>query len=251
MKRFLFALMLFASPAFAEQPIARLTGPQRVEPGGMILLSAGGSVSDEPPVIVAETGQPVQLDGMPLFVPDGKGGYSPFGFLATAPSIPGTYRFICIARGQVDGKWLYSATTFSVAVGTTPVPPKPDDPVDPIDPPPPPAPKGVARVMFLSESSANMTREQINILNSTVLRDFLKSIVEVDERNTYGWRFWDKDIDTSYEAKTWQDFWAKVKSDPTPLPRVSILYDDGQTETVPLPETEQSLIDELKTREGR
>jgi hypothetical protein len=122
---------------------AQLTGPSRVEPGGLILLSPAGTESDEPPHIVVEAGQPAGLTPTPLYTPDGKGGFQPFAALATAPSMPGTYRFACVAvRRPDEGTPSYSVATWTVTVGTLPPPgplPDPDDPE-----PPPPVPEPIA-----------------------------------------------------------------------------------------------------------
>lgn len=140
-RRALALLLLLAAPAWADAPVARLTGPRSVEPGGMILLSPAGTESDEPPIVVPEEGQPAALTVTPLYTPDGMGGFTPFAALSVAPGVPGSYRFVCIAVGDVDGIARYSVASFAVTVGA-PKPPAPDPGPDP-DPEPDPDPKPV------------------------------------------------------------------------------------------------------------
>lgn len=251
----LLLLLIACSSAFGQQgsgPVARLSGPERVAPGALILLSTDGTISDHPPVVVSEEGQPVELETTLLYVLDDAGEFVPFAATATAPPFPGTYRFVCIAQSSVDGKTAYSATTHAVivAIGPDPDPdPTPDPDPDPI--PDPPAPQGIARALIVYESSANMPRDVLAVLNSTKLRTELGKITEVDEQGLQGWRFWDRDVDTSGAGEKWRAIWAKVKPQLSTLPYVFLVDDKGQIDGFPMPTDEAKLISTLKEREGK
>jgi hypothetical protein len=168
--------LIACAPAPGVEPVARLNGPSRVEPGGLILLSPAGSEGDEPAVIVPEEGQPAALQLTPLFTPDGKGGYAPFAALATAPSLPGHYTFACVASGRTDeGRTLYSVATWTVTVGSPPKPPPPGPGPDPNPDPtpgpdPPPAPLAGTLHLSYAVAADAVTPEQAAIRTSPRIR---------------------------------------------------------------------------------
>lgn len=129
--------------------------------------------------------------------------------------------------------------------GTKPIPPpKPVDPkVDPV--PPKPVPVGDFRVLFVYETSASLTREQLNILNSTAIRTYLNSKCVKDSDGRPGWRSWDVDISADKDLKVWRDLWAATKPKLGKLPQAVIVI--GTEGTVfPLPETEAATLELLK-----
>jgi hypothetical protein len=120
-----------------------------------------------------------------------------------------------------------------VNVGKVTPGPGPGPKPDPDPPTPAPGPVTGLRVMIVYESSAKMTREQLNLLNSTKLREWLK-------KNAADYRFWDKDNTPSDKEKPiwhqlWKDSQAALKT--TGIPAL-VLVSDQRGETVPLPESE-------------
>lgn len=244
-------LLLLAAPAFGQ--VAALNGPARVEPGGLILLSPAGTESDDPPSIVAVAGQDAALVPIPLYTPDGKGGFTPFGAMVAAPSVPGVYTFACVAtKRQDDGPPLHAVATFSVQVGNRP-PPEPDpDPRPPPDPDPVPTVDGVHRVIIAYESKAATTHRLIDVLNSVPLRQYLDQITGKDATGRGLYRFWDRDVTLSaIEPPEWHEAWAKIQADVTEAPRVFAFDQSGNVVSFPLPDTVEAAIAELQKIEGR
>ena len=127
--------------------------------------------------------------------------------------------------------------------------PKPPDPKPP-DPKPPDPPKPITglRVIFVAESSSNMTKEQLNIWNSTRIADYLnRKTVKTDGRP--GWRKWDPDINVSNETETWKQIWAATKGSLGALPAL-VIVDGVKGEVFPWPPTEQEALDFLKKKGG-
>lgn len=115
------------------------------------------------------------------------------------------------------------------------------------EPGPGPTPISGFRVIFVSESGSNMTKEQLNILNSTAIRDYLnKKTAKTGTRSDY--RFWDKDVDVSKETDTFKKLWETAKSKIGVLPQMIIFSDQGM---VILPLTnEQDILAILKKYGG-
>lgn len=135
--------------------------------------------------------------------------------------------------------------TVDVDAGAGPQPPP--GPTPPVPDPPTPAPAGF-RAIFIYESSANLTREQLNILNSTAIADYLnRKTVKTDNRP--GWRKWDKDIDVTKETETWRALWEATKPKLGKLPQVLIVT-GGEGQLYPLPETEAATLQLLKSKGG-
>lgn len=118
-------------------------------------------------------------------------------------------------------------------------------PVDPVDPDVIPAPAKGLRVLIVYESGAKLSREQLNVINSTAVRGWLNANCVKDQDGRPGWRSWDKDIDTTHEAAVWRDIWSAAKPELGDLPQVVIFRDQGG-KAYPLPATEAALLDLLK-----
>jgi hypothetical protein len=119
---------------------------------------------------------------------------------------------------------------------------------DDVTPGPGPIPPGEFRALFVYESSAPLTKEQLNIWYSTRIAEYLNAKCAKDDGRP-GWRKWDKDIDTQHETPTWKAIWAATKPTVTTLPALVIIR--GQKgEAVPLPETEEATLTLLKKHGG-
>ena len=111
-------------------------------------------------------------------------------------------------------------------------PPKPVvDPVDPVDPVTPPGPVTGLRVLIVFESGDNLTREQLNVLNSTKLIAALNEKCVKDASGRAEWRKWDKtSIDRTglkNESAVWQELWKSAAPKLTSLPMVIIATDQS------------------------
>lgn len=130
------------------------------------------------------------------------------------------------------------------------VPPEPTPPVPPVPPKPidPPTPVGELRVLFVYESQEALSRTQILTLNSTAVRKWLGEKC-VKESGQAGYRYWDKDVDTSKEQQSWKDLWSATKSTlKTAKPQV-VVFRGMSGKAFDLPENEDDLLKLLK-KEG-
>lgn len=92
---------------------------------------------------------------------------------------------------------------------------------------PNPLPTGF-RVIIVHESQAKLTKEQINVLNSTKIVDYLNKKT-MKTGNGPGWKKWDKDINVENELEIWKQIWAAVKPQITTLPAAVVIVDtNGQ-----------------------
>lgn len=136
--------------------------------------------------------------------------------ILVASSVPGTY--IISAHGSLHNHSTDIATTRVTISGVGPTPPIPPGPIpvppgpkppDPTPPgPPAPIPGDGLRVLMVYESAelSKMPAAQNAALYSKQVENYLNSHCPpgVDGK-TKDWRIWDKDVDTSGEAKIWQD----------------------------------------------
>lgn len=129
-----------------------------------------------------------------------------------------------------------------------PVPPPTPDivptPVEPVDPVPLPAETRGLRVLFVYESSANLTPGQQSVLYSVHVRMWLNEhCAKVDGHPE--WHCWDKDIDVTGESELWRAVWSYAKPKLGSLPCVLVLRDtSGRIHD--LPESEAELMALLK-----
>lgn len=119
----------------------------------------------------------------------------------------------------------------------TPTPPKPPEP-------PPPVMTGL-RVLFVYETEAKLTREQLNTLHSTAIAGYLNAKCSKDSKGRSDWRRWDDDVDTSKESDVWKGLWLIIKPKLVTLPAV-VVVTDQKTEVFPLPATEAETLALLK-----
>lgn len=184
-------------------------------------------------------------------------------YLATVRGIKtGRVELLAVPAGATAEEQI-TRTTIDVHTGQAPQPPpvtppvEPpvdpppvDPPVDPPEPPPPPEPEDTSfKVLFLFESTADQTREQLGILNSTKLRSWLKT-------NTDGYRFWDKDVDVSREKPEWKELLAAAKAGNPPLPAVVVFKGKAGkayligSPSYPATANETATLEFLKTQKG-
>lgn len=116
----------------------------------------------------------------------------------------------------------------------------------------PPAPTGF-RVLFIYNTTANLTREQYNTLFSTKIVEYLNShCVKGGPQNLPEWRKWSPTITiTDQESKTMRDLWnsvdhAKIADK---LPQIVIAV-NGEAQTFPLPATEADTLALLRSKGG-
>lgn len=250
-KRSVFALVLFAATihpfvatnAYAVEPVAVVKSPSVAKVGKLIRLDAADSKGDGF-LWESMTGEDFAVDS------GGKVAW----FVAGSP---GKYRFLLVAVGVVDGKAQAVKAVAEVLVDGPPPAPIPPAPVPtPIpDPTPSPIPPGPVvvdnlRVVFLYESSAKITRQQLLVLNSPKIDDYLSSRC-ANENGIAAWRRLDKDVDASRESAEWQSVLAAAKADPSPLPRVAIFSGTRLVKSATLPATADETLALLQLYGGR
>lgn len=167
-------------------------------------------------------------------------------FVDAGETASGRVELIAVPVGVAD-ELAISRQLINVNHGPQP-PPKPVDPVNPVDPPTP-APTGF-RVVFAYESSAALTREQLNILNSTQITAFLNANCAKGADGRADWRKWDRDISiSSRESATIVELWNAAKPKLGTLPQMIVAV-DGKATVMDLPATEQETLAKLKTIAG-
>lgn len=120
---------------------------------------------------------------------------------------PGRYRLIAwTAKGDVPS----DPAICVVVIGDAPPDPGPNPPKPPDPPVPPPDPSPISgkRVLIVYETAdaSRLPEKQQQILYGKTPRDYLNQKCDPDpDGKTKGWRIYDKDVDTSGEAKVWQD----------------------------------------------
>lgn len=120
------------------------------------------------------------------------------------------------AKGSLEGE----PTHWRIAIktGTAPRPPP-----TPPGPSPIPAPTGF-RAILIEETSQNTTMEEMAILNSPRIAEYLNRKTEKDPDGKAGWRKWDKDVVMGErELDLWKALWAETKPKITSTPQLLIV----------------------------
>lgn len=168
-------------------------------------------------------------------------------FVDVIENAAGRLELLAIPVGVADESAI-TRQLIDIGAGPRPPPPGPD-PIPIV--PPVPTPTGF-RVIFVTESSANMTREQLNTLASTQIRSFLDQTCVKGADGRPDWRQWDKDVVVSAkESPTVAALWntAKPQLGALPLP-VMIVAVNGQATVMALGATEAETLAKLKTAAG-
>lgn len=154
---------------------------------------------------------------------------------------PGSYKLWAVAY---DGAKLLKDYTTVVIDGPVPPGPTPPGPTPPGPTPIPPA-KGF-RVLFVVEKNDPLTKEQLNIWNSTAIKAYLREKCTKDGTQP-AFRFWDKDTPKDGELDVWKSLWAASGSalTITGLPAI-IIVTDQVGDTVRWPATEAETLALLK-----
>ena len=168
-------------------------------------------------------------------------------FVDAVEQASGRVELIAIPVGVTDES---SVTRQLVDLGLGPQPPP--GPVDPTpDPviPPTPVPTGF-RVIFAFESTAAMSREQLNILHSTAITAFLNQACAKGADGRAEWRKWDKDVAISAkESATIVELWNASKPKLDTLPRMIVAV-NGSATVMDFGATEAETLAKLKTAAG-
>lgn len=209
--------------------------------------------SDEPFVLIASPANLVTItrETGPLKVrsvfADGTGKletrtYSaPHIFIVEAAG-EGRVELIAIPNGFTDDGDLVRRW---VDCGHAPQPPPGPD-VDPVNP----TPVTGFRVLMIYETSAKLTREQSNILNSTKIRGLLNQVCTKGSDGRAEWRCWDKDIEVgANESKPLVDLWNAVKPKLGELPKLVVAI-NGNATVMELPASEDATFEKLKSLAG-
>lgn len=107
------------------------------------------------------------------------------------------------------------------------------------------------RVVFITETSANQTKDQLNVLNDPDILAYLQAkCVKGGPKQTPEWRQFDPDVDISkIESPTiaalWQAVLADLKQNPRPLPLILVTA-GGKGHMTPLPNNKADALAYLK-----
>lgn len=133
-----------------------------------------------------------------------------------------------------------------IDIGVAPRPPPPG-PVDPPGPTPTPAPTGF-RALFIYESTAKLTREQLNTLHSTQITKYLNDHCVKGPSGLAEWRKWSLKTEVlATESRTMSELWNAIDKTKIAdkLPQLVIAV-NGAAQTFPLPPTEAETLALLK-----
>lgn len=127
--------------------------------------------------------------------------------------------------------------------------PRPPPEPDPGPAPPGPGPTPVAtgfRVLFIYETSSNLTREQLNTLHSTAISGYLNEKCAKGPDGRPEWRRWDPDVKmTPKESESLRLLWEATKPQLKPGPQLVIAV-NGAAKILDLPATEADTLAILK-----
>lgn len=161
--------------------------------------------------------------------------------------------FPAVCEVDKDGKQIpltaADATRKSLVVGdASPVPPP--KPVDPVVPNPA---KGF-RVLMVYEKEAALSREELNVANSSKVAAYLNAKCAKDAAGRPEWRKWDKStIDRpgglDRESAVWRQLWADARPKLGALPQVVIVTDQAGA-AFQWPATEDGMLDLLRQYGG-
>lgn len=236
MKRITLALSLLlfiAAPLFSQS--VKLPAEVKGDPGEWIVIVPEKVDGGDPKWIIPTTLQQVPVDKL---FPGGKVN----GIVVKGRA--GTHTVIAYnAKGDVAS----DPVKCKVIIGDAPDPgpdPGPNPPV-----PPTPAPIQGKRCLIIEETEDRtvIPAKQRIALDSEALWSYLDSHTEMESDGKHkAWRIWDKDVNTQYESKTWQDALAKFKTptDPKVVPKTPwIIVSNGKTGYEgPLPGTLEEIM---------
>lgn len=153
---------------------------------------------------------------------------------------PGTYKlyfYTATDKGILSKPATVVVNIVDPAPGPTPGPGPGPNPPPP--PPVPPIPAGDLRVLFIYETSGNLSQGQMLIINSTKLRAYLREKC-VKENGVAAFRFLDKDTPMNRETKLWQDLW-RASEPATGYPKMVVFKGTNGT-SYALPDSEDAVL---------
>jgi len=155
------------------------------------------------------------------------------------------YSLLDIVDGKLKRTDKEAKITFFVGE-VAPPEPDPKPPVPPV--PPTPAPVGF-RVIFVRESSSNMTTEQLHIWNSTKIAAYLNEKAAKD--GTFpSWRKFDKDMTADLAPAPLKQLWADAKAKAVAAAPSIIIAVDQKATIHAYPATEDEALALLKKYGG-
>ena len=164
---------------------------------------------------------------------------------------PGSYRVLAYtALGDVPSEPSITVVVLgsNPGPGPGPAPPGPDPPPGP-GPAPIPVPVAGFRVILVYETMANNTQNQLNIIFSPVIAEYLNRKTVKDSKGKPEWQRWDKDVDVSNKSELWRSLWMSTKPQLGTLPAI-VIVTDAKGLVFPLPATEKETMDLLKKYGG-
>ncbi len=155
------------------------------------------------------------------------------------------------ALGVVDGK---AAILLSLAFQTGPAPPEPE-PVPPGPAPPgpvPPAPQPVTtfRVIFVTESSKNLTVQQNAVATAKAVGDYLNAKTTKDG-TVPGWRYYDPQTTAANEYAGLKAVWDAAKVEAAKSVPCMVIQRNEKIDVVPYPKNAAEALTTLQTYGGK
>ena len=220
-------------PAVPAAAKVTLPAEVKVRPGGLAVVSATTEAAD--------VGW-VNPDGLELI---------PSALLRSSKAVvavagkPGVYRLYAYTAAPEPAalcRVLVEGEPSPTPPGPTPTPPGPTPPK------PIPVPVTGLRVLFVYESAAALSREQLNVVYSSKVREYLNRKCAKDDGRP-GWRHYDKDVNVEHETDVQKKLWAAVKPQLGTLPQIAIAV-DHKIDLLPLPATEKDALELLQRYGG-
>lgn len=169
---------------------------------------------------------------------------------------PGEYIFVLIVGGSDNNNRLeVDILQHVVTIGKVDPQPTPTPTPTPVPVPPTPVnpslnPDGFSVLIFYETEDYNLTEDQLQILNSTQIQNYLKSKC-VKNDNQPAFRQWDDDLDSNtLPNDLWRKFYDRAKTDSKgKLPWI-VISTKTETISVELPKTESETLNLLKKYGG-
>lgn len=169
----------------------------------------------------------------------------------------GTYRLLAsIPKGE---DVLHSETVLIVTgprpPPVPPVPPTPPIPPDPVPPTPPqPVPVTSFRVIFVTESSVQLSPQQTAVSGAKSVRDYLNAKTTPDKmangQSWAGWREFDPQIVASNEYPGIKGVWDAAKPKITTVPCLVVQVND-KIDILPYPKNASECLTTLQSYGGK
>lgn len=164
----------------------------------------------------------------------------------------GTYRLLAsIPRGED----VLHSETILIVTGPRPPPTPPQPPPDPVPPTPPqPVPVTSFRVIFVTESAAQLTAQQTAVSGAKSVRDYLNARTTPDKmangQSWAGWREFDPQITAANEYPGIKGVWDAARPKITTIPCLVVQVNE-KIDILPYPKNAAECLATLQAYGGK